>query len=398
MSCPNCHVENRAGANFCKNCGTLLRDTCPRCNSKIPADANFCDNCGLRLRDPSGWWLPAPSDSTRAQNVAPPKPKSESPPAPASTPTSDATTLASPVRVTSRASLASPAGPNLQQYIPQALKAKIDAARASGENAGERKQVTVLFTDIVGSTALAEKLDPEEWGEIVSGMHRRVSEAVYRYEGTIAQLLGDGALAFFGAPITHEDDAARAVNAALDIQKSIHQYHDELRAKHRVQEFNMRIGLNTGLVVVGNIGDDMHMEYLAVGDAINLAARMEQTATPGTIQVAQDTYKLVKQSFDFEALGGTEVKGTSEPVPAYRVLGRKESLGRVRGIEGLYVDMVGRETELQTLRGVLADLKQGVGRIVCVLGEAGLGKTRLISESFKVFKELTGTEGDWFET
>lgn len=273
-----------------------------------------------------------------------------------------------------------PARDGLQKYIPQELKAKIESARTSGTIVGERKQVTVLFTDIVGSTSLAEKLDPEDWGEIVSAAHRRVSEAVYRYEGTIAQLLGDGVLAFFGAPITHEDDPARAVNAALDILKRIAQYRDELRAKNRVPDFQMRIGLNTGLVVVGNIGSDLHMEYLAIGDAINLAARMEHTAQPSTIQIAQDTYKQVKSLFEFEDLGGIEVKGKSEPVPTYRVLGRKESASRARGIEGLHAEMVGRETELQTLRGVVSDLKQGVGRIVCVLGEAGLGKTRLVQE------------------
>ncbi len=262
---------------------------------------------------------------------------------------------------------------------------------------GERRQVTILFSDIVGSTTLAEKLDPEDWGEIVSGAHRRVSEAVYRYEGTIAQLLGDGVLAFFGAPITHEDDPVRAVNAALDILKQIELYRNELRAKHRVPDFQMRIGLNTGLVVVGNIGSDMHMEYLAIGDAINLAARMEQTAQPGTVQIAYDTFKQVKSFFEFEELGGIEVKGKSEPVPAYRVIGRKELAGRVRGIEGLRAEMVGREAEMLTLRGVMTDLKQGVGRIVCVLGEAGLGKTRLVTETHKVFKEITGLADHWHE-
>ena len=190
----------------------------------------------------------------------------------------------------------------------------------------------------------------------------------------------------------------RAVNAALDILKSIGQYRDELRAHNRVPDFQMRIGLNTGLVVVGNIGSDMHMEYLAIGDAINLAARMEQTAKPSTVQIALDTYKQVKPFFEFEDLGGIEVKGKSEPVAAYRVLGRKELTTRVRGIEGLRAEMVGRESEMATLRGVLADLKQGVGRIVCVLGEAGLGKTRLVSEMNREFKDMAGLAGNWHET
>lgn len=365
MNCPRCSTPNRGGANFCKHCGNLLVQTCPRCNSSLPDAALFCDHCGLRLAEPSGFgiWQTPPSEPAHAQDL----------------PTVQPPAARTPGAIPS-AALSAPGGARLEQYIPQELKAKLDAARASGEMVGERKQVTVLFSDIVGSTALAEKLDPEEWGEIVSGAHKRVSEAIYRYEGTIAQLLGDGVLAFFGAPITHEDDPVRAVNAALDLLKSIQQYRDELRARNRVPDFQMRIGLNTGLVVVGNIGSDMHMEYLAIGDAINLAARMEQSAKPSTIQIAPDTYKAVRTFFEFEDLGSIEVKGKSEPISVHRVMGRKESAGRVRGIEGLHAEMVGRETEMATLRGIVADLKQGVGRIVCVLGEAGLGKTRLIHE------------------
>ncbi|MBI5649829.1 MAG: AAA family ATPase [Chloroflexi bacterium] len=381
MICSNCNTTNREQANVCKQCGAVLAHTCPRCNVALPDAAIFCDHCGLRLVDSVGaYWQTAPSALPRVEIAPPPKPSVE--------PRAPIAIAPIPVLAESK----------LQQYIPEELRAKLDAARASGDMVGERKQVTVLFSDIVGSTALAEKLDPEEWGEIVSGAHRRVSEAIYRYEGTIAQLLGDGVLAFFGAPITHEDDPVRAVNAALDILKQIGEYRNELRAKNRVPDFQMRIGLNTGLVVVGNIGSDMHMEYLALGDAINLAARMEHTAAPGTVQIAHDTHKQVKSFFEFENLGGIEVKGKTEPVPAYRVLGRKESASRMRGIEGLHAEMVGRDAELITLRGVITDLKQGVGRIVCVLGEAGLGKTRLLHETFLVFKSLEGLNAQWHET
>ena len=160
----------------------------------------------------------------------------------------------------------------LQQAAPSDLKEKIRSS--STQVKGERKPVTILFTDIAGSTALVEKLDPEEWKEIVSGAHQRVSQAVYQYEGTIAQLLGDGVLAFFGAPVTHEDDPIRAVHAALDIQQEIGKYAGEL--KGCVDDFQMRIGLNTGTVVVGSVGSDLHMEYLAVGDAVNLAACLRE--------------------------------------------------------------------------------------------------------------------------
>jgi class 3 adenylate cyclase/tetratricopeptide (TPR) repeat protein len=341
----------------------------------LPDAVIFCDHCGLRIVDSIGaYWQTA---SPRVERIVEPRALI----APAANPVARTTSTES----------------QLQEYIPQDLRAKLDAARASGDIVGERKQVTVLFSDIVGSTELAEKLDPEEWGEIVSGAHRRVSEVIYRYEGTIAQLLGDGVLAFFGAPITHEDDPARAVNAALDLLKQIGEYRDELRARNRITDFQMRVGLNTGLVVAGNIGSDLHMEYLAVGDTVNLAARMEHSAQPGTVQIAPDTYKHVKSFFEIEKLGDIQVKGKREPVTTYRVLGRKESASRVRGIEGLHAELVGRDAELITLRDVMTDLKQGVGRIVCVLGEAGLGKTRLLNETFQVFRNL-GLNAQWFET
>jgi ribosomal protein L40E len=174
MKCPTCFFDNPSDAVFCQNCGKPLERACAQCGASNSPDAKFCKRCGKPL------------------------------------------TVAAPDRLSL-----------LQQSAPASLKDKIRAASAHVE--GERKPVTILFTDIVGSTSLAEKLDPEEWKEIVSGAHQRVSAAVYRYEGTIAQLLGDGVLAFFGAPITHEDDPARAVRAALEIQKRINEYANELR-------------------------------------------------------------------------------------------------------------------------------------------------------------------------
>ncbi len=172
---------------------------------------------------------------------------------------------------------------SLQSAAPQELRRKIRDTRL--ENAGQRKPVTILFADIVGSTSLAEKLDPEEWKEVVTGAHRRVGEAIYRYEGTIAQLLGDGVLAFFGAPITHEDDVIRAVHAALDIQDAIRDYERELEGV--VDKFQMRIGINTGEVVIGDIGTDMHMEYLALGDEVNVAARLQSRAKAGRVLLSE---------------------------------------------------------------------------------------------------------------
>jgi class 3 adenylate cyclase/tetratricopeptide (TPR) repeat protein len=274
---------------------------------------------------------------------------------------------------------------------------KLQVAREKGGMIGERRVVTMLFCDLKGSTAAAEGLDPEDWTEIMNGAFAQMIKPVYQYEGIIARLMGDALLAFFGAPIAHEDDPRRAILAGLDIVEAIKPFREQIREAYGV-DFDVRVGINTGLVVVGAVGSDLRMEYSALGDAINLAARMEQTAEPGTVRVAHDTYKLVKNLFEFKSLGSVEVKGKTEPVLAYQALGRKFDLGRTRGIEGLQAAMVGRDAELSALRSVMADLKQGLGRIVFVLGEAGLGKTRLISEAHEVFQTLGHTQALWVET
>jgi len=333
MQCSNCSHENPEGARFCEDCGQPLARACPNCGQPVSPNAKFCGNCGFHLAEAAG---------------------------PAATP-------AAVGRLAS-----------LQQAAPTALQQKILSARAQIQ--GERKMVTVLFTDIVGSTALAESLDPEEWGEIVTGAHQCVSEAIYRYEGTIAQLLGDGVLAFFGAPVAHEDDPVRAVLAALDIQKAIDEYARQLATRSRIPNLQMRVGLNTGLVVVGNIGSDLHMEYLAVGDTVNLAARLQSAAEPGTVLISSNTARLVRHAFELESRGELELKGKSEPVPAFRVIGRKAMPTPARGIEGLSSPLVGREREFLILRSRVDELLQGRGQLVAVMGEAGLGKSRLVAE------------------
>jgi len=265
--------------------------------------------------------------------------------------------------------------------------------RAASENIeGARKPVTILFTDIVGSTALAEKLDPEEWKEIVSGAHERVSEAVYRYEGTIAQLLGDGVLAFFGAPITHEDDPIRAVHAGLDIQQSIEEYGQQL--KGYVDNFQLRVGINTGTVVVGSVGSDMHIEYLAIGDAVNLAARLQSAAQPGRVLISEATGRMVKAVFDLKGLGEISVKGKAEPIKVFEVVEPKVTPSSGRGIEGLVSPLVGRAEELVALKAALDQLMAGHGQIVAVLGEAGIGKSRLVEE---VRTERSGMQLRWLD-
>jgi class 3 adenylate cyclase/tetratricopeptide (TPR) repeat protein len=284
----------------------------------------------------------------------------------------------------------------LQRYIPRGLMAKLEAARDSGLMEGERKIVTILFCDVQGSTSAAASLDPEEWSEIINGAFEHMIEPIYRYEGTVARLMGDGLLAFFGAPIAHEDDPQRAVLAGLDILEAIGGYRQQIRRRWGL-DFDVRIGINTGLVVVGAVGSDLRMEYTALGDAINLAARMEQTATPGSVQIAEPTYKLVAPLFDFETLEELRIKGKEEPIQAYRVLGAKAEPGPLRGIENLEAPLIGRQDQLARLLAATEELSQGVGQIISIMGEAGLGKSRLTAELRQSLNASPTSEVDWAE-
>jgi class 3 adenylate cyclase/predicted ATPase len=281
----------------------------------------------------------------------------------------------------------------LQQFIPQELLDKLATVQRAGGMVGERRIVTMLFCDVKDSTTAAEQLDPEEWSEIMNGAFEHMIAPIYRYEGTVARLMGDGLLAFFGAPIAHEDDAVRALLAGLDIVSETAGYRRQVRGSHGL-DIDVRVGINTGRVVVGAVGSDLRLEYSALGDAINVAARMEQTAEPGTVQIAEETYKLVAPLFEIEDLGPVTVKGKREPVKTYRVLGRKSEPGRLRGIAGLESPLIGREEELATLRSALDDLRSGGGgRIVFLVGQAGLGKTRLIRELYTQWQGDDGSGG-----
>jgi tetratricopeptide (TPR) repeat protein len=205
-----------------------------------------------------------------------------------------------------------------------------------------------------------------------------VSQVVYRYEGTIAQLLGDGVLAFFGAPITHEDDPLRAVRAGLEIQEAMQAY--QQKVKRAAPSFQMRVGVNTGLVVVGNIGDDLHMEYQAIGDAVNLAARLQSLAHPGKIVISESTYHAQAQFIECTDLGMVMVKGKSEPVHVYQADRLKEGRGDGRAAGRTAVQMVGREKELAQLQELTEAVSAGIGRVAVISGEPGVGKSRLVSE------------------
>jgi predicted ATPase/class 3 adenylate cyclase len=237
----------------------------------------------------------------------------------------------------------------------------------------------MLFCDVAESTSMAEGLDPEEWAEIMNEAFLYMLAPIERYGGTVARMMGDGFLAFFGAPVAHEDDPRRAVLAGLDIQSELAPFCEEIKEDYGL-EFAVRVGINTGPVVVGDIGSDRNLEYTAMGDAINLASRMETLAEPGTVQISAYTNRFVAPLFETESLGPIEVKGKGEPVEAYRVTGYKEKPGRLRGIEGLDAPLIGRQQEIDALRNTLTELDNGRGRIVFLLGEAGLGKSRLIRE------------------
>jgi class 3 adenylate cyclase/tetratricopeptide (TPR) repeat protein len=300
--------------------------TCPDCSAANPAEARFCLNCGAKLHD--------------ATTVDP--------------------------------------DTHLEPYLPKELLAKLEAARAGRAMEGERRTVTMLFCDVKGSTAMAETLDPEDWAEIMNGAFERLIAPVYRYEGTLARLMGDAIFAFFGAPIAHEDDPQRAVQAGLDIIAGIASFKERIRAEHGL-DLDVRVGINTGPVMVGQVGSDLRLEYTAMGDAVNVAARMEQTAEPGTVQITGETQRLIEPFFDLDARGGIEVKGKAEPVSAFRVVGRKSGVAGSRSLRSS--PLVGREREMEQLRDAIEEAQSGGGRIVSLIGEAGLGKSRLVQET-----------------
>src|SRR4051812_15210905 len=243
---------------------------------------------------------------------------------------------------------------------------------------GERRVVTMLFCDVKGSTAMAETMDPEDWTEIMNGAFERLIAPVYRYEGTLARLMGDAIFAFFGAPIAHEDDPQRAVGAGLDIISGIASYKEDVRTRHGL-DLDVRVGIHTGPVMGGQVGADLRLEYTAMGDAVNVAARMEQTAEPGTVQITAESHRLVGSLFDVAPRGAVEVKGKAEPVEAYTVLRRRHTHGANREIRDS--PLIGRIRELDELTRAIEEAQAGRGRIVSIVGEAGLGKSRLVAEA-----------------
>ena len=263
-------------------------------------------------------------------------------------------------------------------YTPAYLSEKILTARSALE--GERKQVTVLFADLKGSMELLAERDPEEARQLLDPVLERMMAAVHRFEGTVNQVLGDGIMALFGAPIAHEDHAVRACYAALAMQEALRRYSVELRHRHGV-EVQIRIGLNSGVVVVRAIGNDLHMDYSAIGQTTHLAARMEQLAPPGSIRLTAATLRLVEGLIQVTALGPVPVKGLAEPVEVFELVGasairRRLQAAVVRGLS----PFVGRQPEVAALQQALARAGAGQGQVVALLGEPGVGKSRLVYE------------------
>jgi class 3 adenylate cyclase/tetratricopeptide (TPR) repeat protein len=265
-----------------------------------------------------------------------------------------------------------------RSYTPKHLAEKILTSKAALE--GERKQVTVLFADLKGSMELLADRDPEEARKLLDPVLERMMEAVHRYEGTVNQVMGDGIMALFGAPLAHEDHAVRACYAALRMQESLKRYADDTRRSHGV-EVQIRVGLNSGEVVVRSVGSDLHMDYTAVGQTTHLAARMEQLAPPGTARLTGETLRLAEGYVEVRSLGPIPVKGLAEPVEVFELAGAGTARTRLQAaaLRGL-TRFVGRDAEVEHLRRVLGQAAAGRGQVVAIVGEAGVGKSRLTYE------------------
>jgi class 3 adenylate cyclase/tetratricopeptide (TPR) repeat protein len=338
MTCSGCGHGNPEGVRFCGGCGARLETVCASCQAKNPPGNRFCHGCGGAL----------------AVEAA-----------------------------TGR--FASP-----QAYTPKHLAEKI--LTTGSALTGERKQVTVLFVDVSGFTSLSERLDPEDVHQLMSRAFDLMLAEVHRYEGTVNQFLGDGIMALFGAPIAHEDHPRRAVHAALGIGRALEAYQAELAP--RGISFRARQGLNTGLVVVGSIGSDLRMDYTAVGDTTNVAARLQQAGEPGHVTISEATHRLVHGYFETRALGEVQLKGKAEPLAIWEVVAAHESRTRleVEADRGL-TPFVGRERELASLLDAFARARAGHGQVAFLVGDAGIGKSRLLLE----LRRRVGDEADWHE-
>ncbi len=357
MHCPQCGTQVLEGKSFCHACGTRLGEQCKSCGATVEPGFKFCPDCGQPLQAANGAQPPSPLA----------KPAAAAPPV---------------------------APPSVD--IPEALAQKIRASRDAIE--GERKLVTVLFCDLAGSTAMAEKLDPEEYHDLLDEYLEIAFREIYRLEGIVNQIAGDGFMALFGAPIAHEDAPQRAVRAAIEIHHNLFELDGRLQ-RTRGLALNARVGINTGPVVVGSVGSDLRMDYSAIGDTTNLAARLESLAQPGSILVSESTHRLLRGSFITESVGPLTVKGKSEAVSAFRIIGERVvspgTADLAHSADGGLTPFVGRDAEIQQMLSCFDRVSEGLPQLVTIVSEAGLGKSRLVYE----FKELLQDKRVvWFET
>src|SRR5262245_39091908 len=342
MRCPSCGFENSPGMVFCTECGARLQNRCASCGFENTLQAKFCGTCGTPLTRQAKKNRQKGKGGKRGRSSSEPKPQTHG---------------SRPVNYT-------------PSHLAERIRAEQAAMEARGASEGERKTITALFADIKDSTALIEDLDPEDARRLIDPVLQLMMEAVHRYEGYVAQSLGDGIFALFGAPIAHEDHPQRALYAALRMQEESKRYAEQLRRERGIN-FQLRVGINTGEVVLRSIRkDDLHTDYVPVGQSTNLASRMESLAAGGAIVASEHTYKLTEGYFQFHPLGAAQVKGFSEPINIYEVLGVGPLRTRlqVAARRGL-VRFVGRQSEMEHLRRALEQAKAGHGQIVGVMGE-----------------------------
>jgi class 3 adenylate cyclase/tetratricopeptide (TPR) repeat protein len=333
MHCPSCGFATPEGMKFCGQCGAPLSLSCRNCGFVNPPGFAFCGQCGTALAE--------------------------------QTPTAVFPALASRSQAPRR-------------YTPSYLAEKILTSRTALE--GERKQVTVLFADLKGSMELLADRDPEEARQLLDPVLERMMVAVHRYEGTVNQVMGDGIMALFGAPLAHEDHAVRACYAALAVQASVKQYAGEVQRTRGVP-LHIRVGLNSGEVVVRSIGSDLRMDYTAVGQTTHLAARMEQTATPGSVLITAQTLHLVEAWVQVKPVGPVPVRGVMAPVEVFELVGAVATRMHLQALaDRELTQFVGRQAELEALRRSMEEAASGHGQIIAVIGEPGVGKTRLFYE------------------
>ena len=351
MKCPKCQFDNREGAKFCGKCRAKLLWVCSQCNSENPPENNFCDECGHDFTLPSE---PTSKELSFDEKID-----------------------------------------KIQRYLPKGLTDKILSQRDKIE--GERKQVTVMFCDMVGFTALSEKLGPEETYNVMDQVYEILIHKVHDYEGTVNEMTGDGIMALFGAPIALEDAPQRGIRSAMAIHREVAKFSDGIKKeKEGIPALKMRVGIHSGPVVVGTLGNNLRVEFKAVGDTVNLASRMEGLAEPGATYVTEDTFKLSEGFFRFEALGQKQVKGKEKPINIYRVIAPSTRRTRfdVSAERGL-TPFVGRERELELLLDGFERAKAGRGQAFSIVSEAGVGKSRLLYEFRKAVsnEEVTFLEG-----